>query len=307
MNDSCECEIRFNNFNFVIKYFMKQYNDFLKMKRKNINTQQQYKKFESLYSKLNQMIKSFPDKAKECITYMKECSVDHKSNIEEINSKLEKISVLSERIDEYFKNIVKDIPEDLNEESDEEDQKDEKDEKSNKINDKNPEEEEIDDSVYEKIDIKKTMRNDKKNIEIMMNLLENQELKAKRDEEKREIIKIKNILEGAANMIDVELNKNNEQIDSIEENVENGLDQVQKGNDDELEKAAISAVKRRRLAYQGGLAVAFCAVGTVVPGIGNVIGAALGGIIGYGLYRIDKHRLNKVLENKHKIRNDDDN
>ena len=151
------------------------------------------------------------------------------------------------------------------------------------------------------------MRNNKKNIEIMMNLLENQELKAKRDEEKREIIKIKNILEDTANIIDVELNKNNEQIDSIEECVENGFEQVQKGNDDELEKAAISAVKRRRLAYQGGLAVAFCAVGTVVPGIGNVIGAALGGIIGYGLYRIDKHRLNKALENKHKIRNDDDN
>ena len=50
MNDSCGCEIRFNNFNLVIKQFMKQYNDFLKMKRKNKITQQQKKKFEFLYS-----------------------------------------------------------------------------------------------------------------------------------------------------------------------------------------------------------------------------------------------------------------
>ena len=102
----------------------------------------------------------------------------------------------------------------MEEESEEEDKKDEKVEKSKKINDKNPEEE-IEDSVYEKIDIKKTMRNDKKNIEIIMNLLENQELKAKRDEEKREIIKLKNILEDTANIIDVELNKNNEQIEKM--------------------------------------------------------------------------------------------
>jgi hypothetical protein len=282
---------------------MKQYTEFLKMKRKNINTQQQYKKFESLYSEMNEMIKSFPKKGEECITFMKACSVDHKKDIEEINSKLEKISVLSERIEEYFKNIIKEIPEELNEDIEEED---EKEEKNNNINDKNSEDE-IDDSIYEKIDVKKTMRNDKKNIEIIMNILENEELKTKRDEEKRKIIKLKNILEDTTSLINVELNKNNEQIDSIEENVENGFEIIQKGNDDDLEKAAISAVKRRRLAYQGGLAVAFCAVGTIVPGIGNVVGAALGGIIGYGLYRIDKHRLDKVLENKHKIREDDDN
>ena len=303
MNSICECEIRFNNFNFVIKHFMKQYTEFLKMKRKNINTQQQYKKFESLYSEMNEMIKSFPKKGEECITFMKACSVDHKKDIEEINSKLEKISVLSERIEEYFKNIIKEIPEELNEDIEEED---EKEEKNNNINDKNSEDE-VDDSIYEKIDVKKTMRNDKKNIEIIMNILENEELKTKRDEEKRKIIKLKNILEDTTSLINVELNKNNEQIDSIEENVENGFEIIQKGNDDDLEKAAISAVKRRRLAYQGGLAVAFCAVGTIVPGIGNVVGAALGGIIGYGLYRIDKHRLDKVLENKHKIREDDDN
>ena len=31
-----------------------------------------------------------------------------------------------------------------------------------------------------------------------------------------------------------------------------------------------------------------------MPGIGNIVGAALGGLIGYGVYRIDKHRLDKI-------------
>ena len=82
------------------------------------------------------------------------------------------------------------------------------------------------------------------------------------------------------------------------------MNQVIEGNDDELEKAAISAVNRRRLAYQGGLALAFGAAGSIVPGIGNVIGAALGGLIGYGIYRADKHRLNKVLKKKKKMRDE---
>ena len=103
------------------------------------------------------------------------------------------------------------------------------------------------------------------------------------------------------NKIEIELNKQGEQIDDVVDKVDNGFDQVVDG-DDELEKAAKLAVKNRRLKYQIGLGVTLGAIGTVVPGIGNAIGAALGGIIGYGLYRADKHRLNKALKKKREMR-----
>ena len=183
---------------------------------------------------------------------------------------------------------------------------DEKEDNNNVIN-KEDEKYEIDEKAFEKVDVVKTMKNDQKNIKIIYNLLENEEVKAKRDEEKREIIKLKNQLDDVLKSIEVELNRNDEQIDDIEERVDNGLNQVVEGNDDNLEKAAISAVKRRRLAYQGGLALALGAIGTVVPGIGNAIGLAAGGLIGYGLYRIDKHRLKKALKKKKKIREETDN
>ena len=46
------------------------------------------------------------------------------------------------------------------------------------------------------------------------------------------------------------------------------------------------------------IALTLGAIGSIVPGIGNAIGLALGGLIGYGIYRADKHRLNKVLKKK---------
>ena len=145
------------------------------------------------------------------------------------------------------------------------------------------------------------MLNDKKNIVIIQNLLNNAELQTKKEEEKRQIEKFLSQLTEMYNKIEIELNKQGEQIDDVVDKVDNGFDQVVDG-DDELEKAAKLAVKNRRLKYQIGLGVTLGAIGTVVPGIGNAIGAALGGIIGYGLYRADKHRLNKALKKKREMR-----
>ncbi len=302
MEKYCECEIYFKSFKDVINYFMKQYGTLLKIKSKDITNKKKYDNLEKVYLSLKQMIESLPDKGNNCISFMKKCSKEHKEQLEEITTKLSQIDILSQRIEDYHKKLIKEIPEELEEFSDEEEEKVDQ-RKNNKINN-DDEEEEDEEEIYARIDVKKTMRNDQKNITIIKNLLENEELKAKRDEEKRELIKIKNQLDDLWNNIEVELNKQGEQIDNIEENVDNGMNQVIEGNDDELEKAAISAVNRRRLAYQGGLALAFGAAGSIVPGIGNVIGAALGGLIGYGIYRADKHRLNKVLKKKKKMRDE---
>ena len=244
------------------------------------------------------MLESLPSKGNNCISFMKNCKQEHKNQIEEITSKLSKIEILSQRIEEYHQKLIKEIPEELDDHPEEEEEKE--DGKKNKKED----EEEYEEEIYANIDVQETMKNDQKNIVIIKNLLEDAELKAKRDEEKRELFKLKSQLDDLWKTIEIELNRNNEQIDDIEQSVENGLDQVVEGNDDHLEKAALSAINRRRLAYQGGLALALGAIGSVVPGIGNAIGVALGGLIGYGIYRADKHRLNKVLKKKKKMRNE---
>ena len=124
------------------------------------------------------------------------------------------------------------------------------------------------------------------------------EKEKEKEEELKKLLKLKNELIEMWKAIEIELHSQGEQIDNVDENVDKALNHVDKG-DDELEKAAKSAINRRRLAYQGGLALT---LGSIVPGIGNAIGLALGGLIGYGIYRADKHRLNKVLKKKKKIR-----
>ena len=296
----CECEIYFKGFKDVINHFIKQYGTFLKIKSKEITSKSKYDKLESLYLSLKQMLESLPNKGNNCISLMKNCKQGHKNQIEEITSKLSKIEFLSKRIEEYHQKLIKEIPEELDDLPEEEEEEKEDGKKNNKGDEEEYDEEEL----YANIDVQETMKNDQKNIVIIKNLLEDAELKAKRDEEKRELFKLQSQLNDVWKAIEVELNRNNEQIDDIEQSVENGLDQIVEGNDEHLEKAALSAINRRRLAYQGGLALALGAIGSVVPGIGNAIGVALGGLIGYGIYRADKHRLNKVLKKKKKMRNE---
>ena len=93
--------------------------------------------------------------------------------------------------------------------------------------------------------------------------------------------------------IDIELNKADDQIDNIEKNVFEGFELVDKG-ELEAQIAAHTAVDRRKLQYQLGLPALFCAIGTIVPGVGNLVGAAIGGLTAYGLHQIDKYRLEQI-------------
>lgn len=296
-DDYCECENYYNSFNDVVNHFNKQYGLFLKTKSKDIkNNKSKYDKFESLYSSLKQMLESIPDKGNNYISLMKDCNKGHKSQIEEITSKLSKIEVLSQRIEEYHERILKEIPEVLEEsEEEKEDGKKKKEEEDDELN---YQEEEL----FANVDVNEAMKKDQKNIKIIKDLLHCEELKAARDEEKRQLFKFQAQLDDLWKTIEVELNRNNEQIDDVEQKVENSLDVVVQANDQELEKAAKIAISRRRLAYQFGLGTAFLAIGSVVPGIGNAIGLALGNLIGYGIYKIDNHRLNKAIKKQEKVR-----
>ena len=296
-DDYCECENYFNSFNDVVNHFNKQYGLFLKTKSKDIkNNKSKYDKFESLYSSLKQMLESLPDKGNNYISLMKDCNKEHKSQIEEITSKLSKIEVLSQRIEEYHERILKEIPEVL-EESEEEKEDGKKKKEDDELN---YQEEEL----FANVDVNEAMKKDQKNIKIIKDLLHCEELKAEREEEKRKLFKFQAQLDDLWKTIEVELNRNNEQIDDVEQKVENSLDVVVQANDQELEKAAKIAISRRRLAYQFGLGTALGAIGSVVPGIGNAIGLALGNLIGYGIYKIDNHRLNKAKKKQEKVRNE---
>ena len=301
MEDYCECEIYYNNFKTIFTLLKKQYESFMKSKVKDKDkmNKNKYDKLESIYTSLTQMFKSLPEKGDNCISFMKNCQKDHESQIEEITSELSKLEALSQRIEDYHQSLMKQIPEELKESFDAEDNEDEKEKK------------EIlkyqEDELYANVDARETMKNDQKNIVIIKNLLHSAELKAEKDEEKRKLFKFQNKLDDLFKEIEIGVIRQGEQIDNIDEKVDDSLYRIEKANNQELEKAARIAINRRRLSYQIGLGATFGAIGSVVPGIGNAIGAALGALIGYGIYRVDMHRLNKATKNKEKLGNEIDN
>ena len=268
-----------------------------KVKDKDKINKNKYDKLESIYTSLTQMFKSLPEKGDNCISFMKNCQKDHESQIEEITSELSKLEALSQRIEDYHQSLMKQIPEELKESSDVEDNEDEK-EKIKEI------QKYQEDELYANVDARETMKNDQKNIVIIKNLLQSAELKAEKDEEKRKLFKFQNQLDDLFKEIEIEEIRQGEQIDNIDKEVDDSLYRIEKANNQELEKAARIAINRRRLSYQIGLGATFGAIGSVVPGIGNAIGAALGALIGYGIYRVDKHRLNKATKNKEKLGNE---
>ena len=302
MEDYCECEIYYNNFKTIFTLLKKQYESFMKSKVKDKDkmNKNKYDKLESIYTSLTQMFKSLPEKGDNCISFMKNCQKDHESQIEEITSELSKLEALSQRIEDYHQSLMKQIPEELKESSDVEDNEDEK-EKIKEI------QKYQEDELYANVDARETMKNDQKNIVIIKNLLQSAELKAEKDEEKRKLFKFQNELDDLFKEIEIEEIRQGEQIDNIDGEVDGSLYRIEKANNQELEKAARIAINRRRLSYQIGLGATFGAIGSVVPGIGNAIGAALGALIGYGIYRVDMHRLNKATKNKEKLGNEIDN
>ena len=302
MEDYCECEIYYNNFKTIFTLLKKQYESFMKSKVKDKDkmNKNKYDKLESIYTSLTQMFKSLPEKGDNCISFMKNCQKDHESQIEEITSELSKLEALSQRIEDYHQSLMKQIQEELKESSDVEDNEDEK-EKIKEI------QKYQEDELYANVDARETMKNDQKNIVIIKNLLQSAELKAEKDEEKRKLFKFQNQLDDLFKEIEIEEIRQGEQIDNIDKEVDDSLYRIEKANNQELEKAARIAINRRRLSYQIGLGATFGAIGSVVPGIGNAIGAALGALIGYGIYRVDKHRLNKATKNKEKLGNEIDN
>ena len=301
MEDVCDCDTFYKNFNEMISFFLKMYSKFLKIKGKDITNKKSFINMKDDYDALISLTRSLVPKGNECLEFIKECPNKHPKEIEDIKSKVNKVDELIEKINNHYEIIKKQIPQKVYDEEEEEDKEEEI--QTNKINIIKSN---ISNKPPEKMSEKEILENDKKAAIVIQDLLKDEEYKRKNNEDKKHIIKTKNIVNDILKDMEVQLNKDDEIIDHVEENVDNSLNKVEKGTEKNLKEAAETAVHRRRLKYQLGLGAAFCAAGTIVPGIGNIAGAALGGLIGYGLYRIDKHRLKKI-EKKYQEQDNNDN
>lgn len=285
MEDNCDCKKYEEAFNVTIDFFLKKYGKFIQIKGKSITNKKLFDQMKESYKILKDLISTLKPKGNECISQLSKCFNSHSEDIEEIKNKVNKLDELDQKIEKHFLDIKKTIPESC----------DEIEENNNIINNINDNEEYYEE---EKLTDQEIIENDKQCMLLITNLLEDEEYKRKNKEDKKEIIKLKNQVMDLVKNMELELVRNDEQLDNIENNVERSNELVDKG-DKNLKSAAKSAVSRRRLKYQLGLPALLCAVGTVVPGIGNIVGAAVGSAIGYGLYRIDKHRI-KTIEKKNK-------
>ena len=266
MKNKCDCTNYEATFNANLDFFLKTYYKFINPKNEINN--KSFKKLEESHEILQELLKDLKPKGDECLKHMKSCSFEHSENIEEISSKLNKFEDFQQKINKRFVEILKLIPKENLEE-------DLKIDKNKNLSDK------------------EIMENDKKSILLMKSILKDEMYKKKKNEEIKDLFKVEQDLNDMLKNIEVGLNQDDEVIDHIENNVIEGYEIVDKGLIN-LQMAAHDAVSRRRLKYQLGMPAVFCAVGTIVPGIGNIVGALIGGLAGYGLYRIDKYRLDQI-------------
>lgn len=277
MENKCNCEKYYEIFDEMVSFFIKKFGTFLKIKGKNITNKKSFNEMQDEYDVLISLVNSIPLKGEETLLRISECKNDHSKENEDIINKVNKCQELTSNVNKHYAKIKAEIPEEVEEET-----------QNNNFgqifNNEKPLEEMTD---------KEIMERDKKAIVIIQNLLDDEDYKNKKKEDIKKIIKIKNELKDIVNNIEVELNNQDEQIDNIETVVDNDFVLIEKGNN-ELKMAAEEALKRRKLQYQLTLAGILGGIGTIVPVVGNIIGAYVGGLLGSKLAKIDKKRLDKI-------------
>jgi len=120
------------------------------------------------------------------------------------------------------------------------------------------------------------------------------------DKEKMEqIVQIKNQIAQLTNTIQKQSMNSAQAILEIEQNGNETEKNIDKTNEN-LRQAALYKNKSNTIKYPIALGTIFGAAGTIVPGIGNVIGATLGTTIGYAVAKLEKKAINKIEPEKSK-------
>lgn len=276
--NSCDCHNHVFSFNVTRDFFQENYKKFMNTKSSNITSPEKLENVKKNYDTLLEVITGLKSQGENCVETLSKCSYGHQQQINEINYIIKKLDTLKERINKHLSEIKNNLPKfesqnELNYQNDV---------NINYINDNNNKE-----------NMREILENDNQQLMLVINALDTQQIQKQYKDQLKEIIQIKNNLKEIMGNIQNMLQKSDEELINIEENVNNAYDNVEKGND-ELKSAAKSAVSRRRIKYQVGLTTLGIALGTVVPGLGNVIGGIIGAGIGTALYKVDKYRLDKI-------------
>jgi hypothetical protein len=120
-----------------------------------------------------------------------------------------------------------------------------------------------------------------------------EEYQQKKNEELKEISKLMSTIKDLMSTINQQLYEDDEKIQSIEDCIDESIENVKKGNQ-QLKKAAKDTVDSRKIKYCAVIGTTLCALGTICPGIGNVIGGALGIFIGKKIANYEKNKIKKI-------------
>lgn len=280
--------------NTSLDEFFKNYNEFMKLKPisddNKIRITKKIKIIDVLIPDINKKFDIYLDS-------MKNCRKNHSIEIQQTKSKKEKFQLLNERYIKQQKKLYSEGYEPMTEEEKKEKEKLETISKIKKTNNNNPINTYYNNSNYDPLIEEEDLKQQQNNIIQVQKFLDKPDTLSRiPKEEMKQIIQIKNELQDLLNQIGTELNKQDNQLLTIEDNIEDSIQNMEKGND-ELKEAANHAVKSRATKYKFILGGSLAIIGSLIPGL-NIVGGIIGGIsgisIGKGIEKMEKKYIDKV-------------
>ena len=280
--------------NTSLDEFFKNYNEFMKLKPisddNKIRITKKIKIIDVLIPDINKKFDIYLDS-------MKNCRKNHSIEIQETKSKKEKFQLLNERYIKQQKKLYSEGYEPMTEEEKKEKEKLETISKIKKTNNNNPINTYYNNSNYDPLIEEEDLKQQQNNIIQVQKFLDKPDTLSRiPKEEMKQIIQIKNELQDLLIQIGTELNKQDNQLLTIEDNIEDSIQNMEKGND-ELKEAANHAVKSRATKYKFILGGSLAIIGSLIPGL-NIVGGIIGGIsgisIGKGIEKMEKKYIDKV-------------
>lgn len=290
-----------NNYELILTTsldaFIKEYNEFMNLKpttdENKIRITKKIKIIDILIPDINKKFDTY-------LNSMKMCKKNHSLDFKDTEFKKQKFQSLHERYINQQKKIYSEGFEPMTEEEKKTKEKFETISKIKQTNNYNSKNSYYNNSNYDPLNEEEELKIQQNNIIQVQKFLDKPDTLSKiQKEEMTKIIQIKNELQDLLNQIGKELNKQDNQLLEIEDNIEDSVQKMEKGNN-ELKIAANEAIKSRATKYKLILGGSLAIIGSLIPGL-NIIGGVIGGIsgfsIGKGIEKLDKkyiHKVNKI-------------